>query len=474
VLEAPRQLEKSEENNEATIPLGVAEAGWTDLVALETPRARKLTMLAKWSTLPTSTTTTTVGLELVKTTGDTVAEPAPSHTVCLSAASRRMMPEPPAEAVLNVIGSTQHQRSAALLHAAGTGDVLRLRAALIGGCDVEATDECGQTAAFIAAWRGNVGALQLLRWAGANLNAQEVKSQGGITIQSAAQAVWNGKDGRLKSATAIADCLALLDSIETTADKPVSTSVDSTAQVDSTGARTPLCVTTLIPPTLEHPGAGAMLVDHCFDSKWLEAMDSLYAQLPLVGSERARTCAVRSYHCDVDGFIADALQPVVECALQQQHEQYKQYEHGKSAGRCTVLPRCRFLTYLELGGDMQPHVDLSKQLDEYEPRCHAKSTHTFMIHLADCDQGGETVFLTHLNSIGSRQVDGRDKKPEPGLEPHQQNESYLEEMDRLQTVLGAAAPRRGRLVVFPHGCPHAGLSVLAVPKKFLRGELLLE
>ena len=59
-----------------------------------------------------------------------------------------------------------------------------------------------------------------------------------------------------------------------------------------------------------------------------------------------------------------------------------------------MLPRCRFLTYLEVGGAMQPHVDLSKQLDEYDIRDTAKSSHTFMLHLADCSAGGETVFLT--------------------------------------------------------------------------------
>lgn len=121
---------------------------------------------------------------------------------------------------------------------------------------------------------------------------------------------------------------------------------------------------------------------------------------------------------------------------------------------------------------MQPHVDLSKQLDEYDPRCHAKSTHTFMVHLADCKQGGETVFLTHLNALRSCQLhrEARDLSLEP--EP----ELQVEEQDGEQDcpVLAAALPRRGRLVVFPHECPHAGMAVLDVPKKFLRGELLLE
>ncbi len=33
-------------------------------------------------------------------------------------------------------------------------------------------------------------------------------------------------------------------------------------------------------------------------------------------------------------------------------------------------------------------------------------------------------------------------------------------------------PRRGRLLVFPHVCPHEGRAVLDIPKLLLRGELI--
>ena len=89
-------------------------------------------------------------------------------------------------------------------------------------------------------------------------------------------------------------------------------------------------------------------------------------------------------------------------------------------------------------------MDLYKPVDEFEvsaagpgsgggPGCafrRNRSTHTFMIHLGDCAEGsGETVFLSHLGA------------GEPAA------------------VLGAVLPRRGRLVIFPHECPHAGLPV---------------
>ena len=37
-------------------------------------------------------------------------------------------------------------------------------------------------------------------------------------------------------------------------------------------------------------------------------------------------------------------------------------------------------------------------------------------------------------------------------------------------VLARVEPRRGRLLVFPHACPHAGLAVIDAPKLLLRGE----
>jgi hypothetical protein len=39
------------------------------------------------------------------------------------------------------------------------------------------------------------------------------------------------------------------------------------------------------------------------------------------------------------------------------------------------------------------------------------------------------------------------------------------------TALADVKPVRGRLLVFPHACPHAGRPVVDAPKLVLRGEL---
>ena len=121
-------------------------------------------------------------------------------------AKRRLVPMPPADSMLEMAMSmeiTQADTDTLLLKAAGKGDLLRIRACLLHGCDLEATDECGQTALFLAAWRGRVAALQLLNWAGAELTGTH--SHGGCSVTDAGRAPCRGK-----TAADTADCLAVL------------------------------------------------------------------------------------------------------------------------------------------------------------------------------------------------------------------------------------------------------------------------
>jgi hypothetical protein len=182
---------------------------------------------------------------------------------------------------------------------------------------------------------------------------------------------------------------------------------------------------------------GACFVDGAFDKRFLQRLESVWHNLPsqvesMDGKDRGRgfaqTCARRSLFCDVTGWIGPVLQRVAAKALE------------RDLAAVHVLPRMRFLCYPETGGSMQPHVDLSKR--DFDQGRALSSTHTFILHLRDCDAGGETVFLESLTGTG------------------------------LNVVRAAVAPRRGRLLVFPHGYPHAGLLTLS-PKVFLRGEMLV-
>ena len=151
---------------------------------------------------------------------------------------------------------------------------------------------------------------------------------------------------------------------------------------------------------------------------------------------------------------------------------------------------------------MAPHVDLPKrQLGS----CPKESTHTFMLHLASCTEGGETVLLSRLKQSRASRQKRRKKRRSRRQTPLVSSETQMH-ISKIANVgapatntdigpstekrlWGAAArppppppikvlatvsPYRGRLLVFPHQCPHAGLPVINAPKLFLRGELRVE
>jgi hypothetical protein len=53
-----------------------------------------------------------------------------------------------------------------------------------------------------------------------------------------------------------------------------------------------------------------MYVDEAFTPEFISSLDALYPRLTVVTSEKSDTCAVRSFHCDVDGSISRVLAPV--------------------------------------------------------------------------------------------------------------------------------------------------------------------
>mmetsp|Transcript_109858 Transcript_109858/g.342421 ORF Transcript_109858/g.342421 Transcript_109858/m.342421 type:complete len:106 (+) Transcript_109858:223-540(+) len=99
------------------------------------------------------------------------------------------------------------------------------------------------------------------------------------------------------------------------------------------------------------------------------------------------------------------------------------------------MAQMRFLHYLEAGGGLPPHVDLART-----DLMGRRSSHTFILYLTDCSEGGETVLLERME-------------------------------DAEDAVLAVVRPRRGRLLLFPHKCPHLARPTVEVPKLLLRGEM---
>ena len=157
---------------------------------------------------------------------------------------------------------------------------------------------------------------------------------------------------------------------------------------------------------------------------------------------QSTNAARRSHYCDTEGWLCAAL----ATALQQQQQS------KSSSSPQHVFSHVRFISYL--GEDattsfLAPHKDFPV-LDRSNGRT---STHTFILYLTTVAQGGETVLLDHL--------------PAAAKNGHQNDNSRLLDSN----IRHAVKPVRGRLFVFPHGCPHAGRHVVEGSKLILHGEM---
>lgn len=193
----------------------------------------------------------------------------------------------------------------------------------------------------------------------------------------------------------------------------------------------------LIDSHAAHPGAGSCYIDGGVPEATLCALHALFHSLPVAASVReSQGLNDRSYFCDVDGWVVAALAEAVRGAV----------SAARAAGvlsECSLpcegeaLPQMRFLCYAEAGGGLAPHTDLSRtrRCDSRTSRC------TFLLYLTDCSSGGRTVLLEEL--VGGK-------------------------------ALASVEPTRGRLLLFPHLCPHRADEVVAegLPKLLLRGEMV--
>jgi hypothetical protein len=112
--------------------------------------------------------------------------------------------------------------------------------------------------------------------------------------------------------------------------------------------------------------------------------------------------------------------------------------------RVATAPLARFLCYASAGGGLPAHVDLARTWSGL------RSSHSFLLYLTDCGRGGETLLLESL----------------PG-------DSAVGVVPGPRRTLERVAPNVGRLLLMPHGCPHAAAPVIDAPKLLLRGEALV-
>jgi 2OG-Fe(II) oxygenase superfamily/Ankyrin repeats (many copies) len=291
---------------------------------------------------------------------------------------------------------------------------------LEGGVDVDARNEYGQTALFIAVWKGYVDMVGLLLHYGSNPNAED---GAGVSCMDLA---------RYHGYQEIASVLQVYEA-------SVSQNCDTEwiALFSGNTASSP-SVETLIPWSSDHLGAGSFIIDGMLSDDAVASLIELWKTLPVEPSKKkdSSLCSQRRYYCDVLGIISRYLQSIILEAFENGERDGAEQDQDRSV---FVHPHMRYLCYLNSGSVLAPHQDLSR-IDVASGR---RSTHSFLLYLTDCMHGGETALLVDLSGEGRNQIHS------------------------------CVKPRRGRLLLFPHRCPHEGLCVDDVPKLLIRGEVYL-
>ena len=322
------------------------------------------------------------------------------------------------DAVQPFIGVTQTSRREKYFHFVEKGSYHHVKACIDQGIDLNVRNEYGQTAFFIAVWQHDIPLVGLLLYYGCN---PSVVANGGISPYSVA---------KLYGYTNIVSLLEENESTKCPNDAPLSTLPvpcdESCAMVRSS----PPSVATLIDTTVEHPGAGSFVVDDFLEDSFIDALFDLWKMLPeeLLAKKKIGPCSERRYYCDAHRIISKTICDVLRKAITDETLPFQQVLCGT---------HMRFLNYSTSGAVLAPHIDLSRT----DPTTTQRSTHSFLLYLSTCRLGGETALL------GAVTGDGRNQ--------------------HLATV----TPKRGRILIFPHRCPHEGLVVVDTPKMLIRGEL---
>jgi len=157
----------------------------------------------------------------------------------------------------------------------------------------------------------------------------------------------------------------------------------------------------------------------------------------------------------------------------------------------------RYLFYEPYSGGLAAHNDLNRSIDikslqltdsnddtncnqekydflKFNPGLQSRmnkllltSTHTFIIYLTDCQEGwGDTVLLNSMKSSILASTDTSN----PNLSGAAVASSYTSYTGPESNIIRSIQPKVGRLLLFPHSCPHSGLPVQKDCKLLIRGE----
>jgi len=408
------------------------------------------------------------------------------------------------DAVFPSLGSTQDVRRDKFALHTERNAVTYVRGCLLAGVDVDQVNQYGQSALYVAAWRGCIEIVKLLLEYGAD---PSLPANGGSTVRGLCSAIPRRNNRRVLELMDENQDRDQCNGSSSTATTTTTTSIKYDAGNDADSRLMQFCsrnnqmspsipnangvvlqndprlLNTLIPASSDHPGAGSCFIDEAISSDAVNALLELFRSLPVDRDQKQKKnsapCSDRSYYCDAEGSLRRYLGNVIVGAgvasaaasvesgtngdgdgddngnddmavVGNNHPSSAtviadRSESSSSSSVVRVFPHMRFLNYSIPGAVLPPHIDLR----HVNPFCRPsdmqnpkhKSTHTFILYLTDCHSGGETRLLQEVTPDGS------------------------------SPSLATVSPRRGRLLIFPHPTPHEGMEVMDVPKILLRGEL---
>jgi Ankyrin repeats (many copies)/RING-type zinc-finger len=371
------------------------------------------------------------------------------------------------DAVLPSLGTSQDVRAEKFAHYIDQNAVHYVRACLDAGVNVDGTNEYGQTALHVAVWRGFEQIIQILLDYGADTT---ISDNAGVSVwdvccineQSHIMNIISNFSEEQDPTQNDLSYLRQLNIQEDTSPKSFSSTMPSRNHRPQT--------TVLIPDNLNHDGIGAFVIENSISTNVVDALLNLFYSVPVHQQQKTKKqqalCSERTYYCDSTSTVQQLLQTALWNAGVISKDECK--SSLSSSSTSTIFPHMRFLNYKEQGIVLAPHVDLcrshpfqsttgsdidinggsAKDPHNYPPSAAkneiiVRSTHTFILYLTDCFEGGATRLLGDITGEGHGKV------------------------------LATIEPRRGRLLLFPHSTPHEGLEVVDVPKILLRGEARL-
>ena len=260
------------------------------------------------------------------------------------------------------------------------------------------------------------------------------------------------------------------------------------------------------------------VLDNALPSCYMSKLQNLRTSLP-IDKEKKKTAAARRFLCAEDefewirvGLVAAIRQGLLEKTNDEESSLFNSGDDDEFIVR--VLPWMRFLEYTTPNGSLGPHTDALIRCKETD----IWSTHTLLVFCSDCEVGGETTLLPEdakttrvkkkkmqkaMDAVGevnaamarintsSFDCDGQQNNSADD-DNDSSNEKKSAKLDRLQTTLQTieeniaimskelakpcfpVKPKCGRILFFPHECPHEGRPTVSVPKIFLRAELILK